>query len=192
MCVRVWKRCAGCAAGVGVYWVEKPDTGAGGQCPQCVMDISKRIIAIASVGLTQQQAWAFVSTTSSAAACTSHQHHHSRVSRPILDHSRATTNSGPAAALFSVEGAQRAEILEDLFGADDSDSYNDRIEKGRAAQGLLTTDALVTRTLVPPRELTYGEYDLDFFLSLVNECLSLRTGVADGSSNSAALESEAR
>lgn len=98
---------------------------------------------------------------------------------------------GPAAALSSVNGAQRAEILQDLFGADNSASYNDRIEKGRAAQGLLTTDALATRTLVPPRELTYGEYDLDFFLSLVSECLSLRTG-EDGNSNIAALESEAR
>lgn len=158
-----------------------------------VMDISKRVIAIASVGLVQQQAWAFVSTTPPAAACTPQQPQlrYSRVSRPILDHSRATTNSGPAAALSSAKSAQRAEILEDLFGADDSASYNDRIEKGRAAQGLLTTDALVTRTLVPPRELTYGEYDLDFFLSLVTECLSLRTG-ADGNGNFAAFESEAR
>lgn len=156
------------------------------------MDVSKKIIVIASVGLAQQRAWAFVSTASSAATCTSHQQHQSSIgSRPILDHPTAKTKFGPAAALCSVKEAQRAEILEDLFGANKSATYNDRIEKGRAAQGLLTSDARATRTLVPPRELTYGEYDLDFFLSLVSECLSLRAGV-DGNSNTPALESEAR
>lgn len=158
--------------------VEK--TGADSLFPQCAMDVSKRIIAIASLALAQKQAWAFVGT-SSAVACTS----------PLLDHPRETTNSGPVAALSSVKGAQRAEILEVLFGADNRASYKERIEAGRAAQGLLTTDALAARTLVPPRELTYGEYDLDFFLSLVSECLSLRTRV-DGNSNIVALESEAR
>jgi len=84
--------------------------------------------------------------------------------------------------------ALRAEILEILFGG----TYDERVEKGRAAQGFLTTDAQETRTLVPPRELTYGEYDLEFFLSLVGECLSLRAR-GDGTCNDvSALESEAR
>lgn len=77
--------------------------------------------------------------------------------------------------------------MEALYGA----SYDERIEKGKAAQGFLTTDAHATRTLVPPRELTYGEYELDFFLSLVSECLSIRVG-GDGNDNVAELEGEAR
>lgn len=77
--------------------------------------------------------------------------------------------------------------MEALYGT----SYDERIEKGRTAQGFLTTDALATRTLIPPRELTYGEYEMDFFLSLVSECLSLRVG-GDGTDDAAALEVEAR
>lgn len=69
----------------------------------------------------------------------------------------------------------------------------ERIKIGREAQGFLTTDALAARTLVPPRELTYGEYDLDFFLSLVTECLSLRAGkTGNDDSSVGALEAEAR
>lgn len=69
--------------------------------------------------------------------------------------------------------------------------FGQRVEAGREAQGYTpTTDAEAARTLVPSRELTYGEYDLGFFSSLVQECLSIRAG--GGMSNPGALEAEAR
>lgn len=67
--------------------------------------------------------------------------------------------------------------------------YEQRVAAGREAQGYTpTTDAVAARTLVPLRELTYGEYDLGFFSSLVQECLSVRAGSGDGD----ALEAVAR
>lgn len=69
--------------------------------------------------------------------------------------------------------------------------YDQRVEAGREAQGYTpTTDAEVARTLVPLRELTYGEYDLGFFSSLVQQCLSIRAGGGMGDRD--ALEAEAR
>jgi len=154
---------------------------------------SKKALGVALFALVARTCRAF----------TSSQIHHARhgatirdsrgrkpniLGKPILDHPRATTDKGQRPALLSTKETSRAEILEVLFGG----TYDERIEKGRTAQGFLTTDAQETRTLVPPRELTYGEYDLDFFLSLVRECLSLRAG-GDGTCNDvAALESEAR
>lgn len=95
-----------------------------------------------------------------------------------------------------------AEIMDVLFprggsnadtGALENDGvacYSQRLQAGREAQGFLTTDALAARSLVPLPELTYGEYDLDFFFSLVDECLSIRAG--DKGGDRAALESVAR
>lgn len=68
-------------------------------------------------------------------------------------------------------------------------SFSQRLETGRAAQGFLTTDGLEARTIVPPQELTYGEFNLGFFMSLVDECLRIRAGY--GSEHSA-MEYEAR
>lgn len=68
-------------------------------------------------------------------------------------------------------------------------SFSQRLETGRAAQGFLTTDGLEARTIVPPQELTYGEFNLSFFMSLVDECLRIRAGY--GSEHSA-MEYEAR
>ena len=145
----------------------------------------------------------FASAIQTCRAFTSLCNHHARrgvttrdsraratIGKPILDHPprASTTNKGRAPVLMSAKETSRAEILDVLFG----ETYDERIENGRTAQGFLTTDALETRTLVPPRELTYGEYDMEFFLSLVRECLSLRAR-GDGSCNEvAALESEAR
>lgn len=79
-----------------------------------------------------------------------------------------------------------------ITAADDgyvAPEYEQRVAAGREAQGYApTTDAVAARTLVPLRELTYGEYDLGFFSSLVQECLSVRAGSGDGD----ALEAVAR
>lgn len=161
---------------------------------QCAMAVSKKnILGYTLVALTSyhQPSHAFVSRYPTCATA-NHQRRRGEAvlvsggSKIALEQLRATPSSD-SAALFSAKETQRAEIMEALFGA----TYDERIEKGRAAQGFLTTDALATRTLVPPRELTYGEYELDFFLSLVSECLSLRIG-GDGTGSVSALESEAR
>lgn len=92
------------------------------------------------------------------------------------------------------------EILDALFPPRNQDglggmeetaapSFSQRVETGRAAQGFLTTDGLEARTIVPPQELTYGEFNLGFFMSLVDECLRIRAG--SGSKHSA-MEYEAR
>lgn len=173
----------------------RPHTaGAGDQLrryPCCAMAVSlKKIICLALVALASyhQPSRAFVSSCPTTCAA-NHQREtawSSTGSKPAVEHLRATTTSGPA-ALFSVKEAERAEVMEALYGA----SYDERVEKGKAAQGFLTSDAHATRALVPPRELTYGEYGLDFFLSLVRECLSLRVG-GDGTDDVAAIEAEAR
>lgn len=69
--------------------------------------------------------------------------------------------------------------------------YAQRVQAGRKAQGYLPTDAVAARTLVPPRELTYGEYDLGFFFALVDECLGIRVGSGERGDRDA-LEDRAR
>lgn len=119
--------------------------------------------------------------------------------RHTLEHARLRQSSHPVAS--SAVKNPTTEILDALFppGGDVEHvdvetggvaSYAQRVQAGRAAQGFLTTDAVATRTLVPPRELTYGEYDLSFFFELVDECLSIRAGRE--ACDRAALESEAR
>ncbi|CAM9528453.1 unnamed protein product [Ectocarpus sp. 12 AP-2014] len=156
------------------------------------MAISNALVAI--VGLALPYCRAFMSTPSAPTRTCHHSRSHWHFesgcssSRSTLTHPCTTTRScdPPAASLANEDG--RADVLDVLFGG----SYQERIEIGREAQGYLTTDALAARTLVPPRELTYGEYDLDFFLSLVAECLNLRAGKSGNDDNSAALEAEAR
>lgn len=64
-----------------------------------------------------------------------------------------------------------------------------RERAGREAQGYMMSDSASLRGFFPQQELTYGEYDLSFFFSLVDECLSIRAG---GSTTHEALESQAR
>lgn len=166
--------------------------GADDQRPHflyCAMTASlKKQIYLAFVALASyhQPSRAFVPSCPTCAANHQRETAWGKGSKINVDDLRARTPLGPA-ALFSAKEAERAEIMEALYGA----SYDERVEKGKAAQGFLTSDAHATRTLVPPRELTYGEYELDFFLSLVRECLSLRVG-GDGTDNVAALDAEAR
>lgn len=68
-------------------------------------------------------------------------------------------------------------------------TYALREQTGREAQGFMNADPLALRTLAPVRELTYGEYNLSFFFSLVDECLSIRAG---GSTGRTTMESQAR
>lgn len=68
--------------------------------------------------------------------------------------------------------------------------YADRVAAGRQAQGYLTSDGLAARALAPPTELTYGEYDVCFFLNLVEMCLTFRAG--GGGSGRHGLQSQAR
>lgn len=68
-------------------------------------------------------------------------------------------------------------------------TYAMREQTGREAQGFMNPDPFDLRTLAPVRELTYGEYDLSFFFSLVDECLCIRAG---GSTERTTMETQAR
>ena len=143
-------------------------------------------LILASLGALRQGTLAFVTVSLGG---------HLAMSNPHIQES-----TGGAAAERPSQTDPKVEILNALFPPRGQEgvsgieggsvpSYAQRMEAGRAAQGFLTTDSLVARTLVPPRELTYGEFNLDFFLDMVEECLHIRAG--DGSERGA-LESEAR
>lgn len=68
-------------------------------------------------------------------------------------------------------------------------SHAAREDAGRQAQGFVAGASTEARTLLPVRGLTYGEFNLDFFFSLVDECLSIR---ARGVTTRDALESQTR
>lgn len=68
-------------------------------------------------------------------------------------------------------------------------TYAVREQTGREAQGFMNPDPLALRTSAPVRELTYGEYNLGFFFSLVDECLCIRAG---GSTERTTMETQAR
>lgn len=124
---------------------------------------------------------------------------------PLSTAEHARWASGSTGPVFSSPRNPSLEIIDTLFprsgdaerpseekveGGENVASYAQRLQAGRAAQGFMTSDGLAVLNAAPPQELTYGEYDLDFFFSLVDECLRIRAG-GDGNGGDA-LESEAR